>query len=84
MIPEKLKNTAITILEMYIQRVSTRKVSKVIQNICTKTYSKLFVSSLTKYLGKEVKLWRNNDLSIIKYPYLLVELVYIKSRENYR
>ncbi|NVF11416.1 transposase [Anaerococcus sp. AGMB00486] len=52
--------------------------------MCTKTYSKLFVLSLTKYLGKEVKLWRNNDLSIIKYPYLLVELVYIKLRENYR
>ncbi|MSS78302.1 hypothetical protein FYJ26_07800 [Anaerococcus sp. WCA-380-WT-2B] len=84
MIPEKLKNTAITILEMYIQRVSTRKASKVIENICTITYSKLFVSSLAKYLEKEVKLWRNNDLSIIKYPYLLVELVYIKSRENYR
>lgn len=71
-------------LEMYVQGVSTRKVSKVIENMCGKTYSKSFVSSLTKELDEEVNLWRNSDLSTIKYPHVIVDLVYIKVRENNR
>lgn len=71
-------------LEMYVHGVQVRKVSKVIENICGKTYSKSFVSSLTKELDEEVKLWRNSDLSMIKYPYIIVEVVYIKVRENNR
>ena len=69
-------------LEMYVQGVSTRKVSKVIETLCGKTYSKSFVSSLTKEIDQVVKQWRNSDLSTIKYPYLLVDIVYIKVREN--
>lgn len=42
-------------LEMYVQGVSTRKVSKVIENLCGKTYSKSFVSSLTKQLDAGLK-----------------------------
>ena len=52
--------------------------------MCGKTYSKSFVSSLTKELDEEVKLWRNSDLITIKYPYLIVDVVYIKVRENNR
>lgn len=73
-----------TMLEMYVQGVQVRKVSKVIENMCGKTYSKSFVSSLTKELDEEVKLWRNSDLSTIKYPYIMVDVVYIKVRENNR
>ena len=73
-----------TMLEMYVKGVSTRKVSKVIENMCGKTYSKSFVSSLTKYLDEEVKLWRNSDLSATMYPYIMVDVVYIKVRENNR
>ena len=69
-------------LEMYVQGVSTRKVSKVIETLCGKTYSKSFVSSLTKEIDQEVKQWRNSDLSTIKYPYLLLDVVYIKVRET--
>ena len=52
--------------------------------MCGKTYSKSLVSSLTKDLDKEVKLWRNSDLSATKYPYIIVDVVYIKVRENNR
>ncbi len=50
--------------------------------MCGKIYSKSFVSSLTKELDEEVKLWRNSDLKELKYPYLLVDVVYIKVREE--
>ena len=52
--------------------------------MCGKTYSKSFVSSLTKELDEEVKLWRNSDLSSIKYPYVIVDVVYIKVNEDNR
>lgn len=57
-------------LEMYVQELSTRKVSKVIKNMYGKKYSKSFVLSLIKALDEEVKLWRNSDLSGSKYPYI--------------
>lgn len=78
------KTLLLTMLEMYVQGVSTRKVSKVIENLCGKNYSKSFVSTLTKNLDEEVKIWRNRDLSNLKYPYLLVDVIYIKVRENHR
>ena len=60
-----------TMLEMYVQGLSTRKISKIIENMCGKSYSKSFVSSLTKELDEEVKLWRNSNLSNNKYPYIM-------------
>lgn len=74
------KALLLTMLEMYIKGVSTRKVSKVIENMYEKTYSRSFVSSLTKKLDQEVNLWRDSNLSTIKYPYLLVDVAYIKIR----
>lgn len=71
-------------LEMYVRWVPTKKASKIIETLCGKTYSKSFVSSLSKELDQEVKQWRNSDLSTIKYPYLLVDVIYIKVRENRR
>lgn len=69
---------------MYVQGVSTRKVSKEIENMCGKIYSKSFVPSLTKKLDEEVKLCWNTDLSTIKYPYIIIDVVYIKVRESNR
>lgn len=69
-----------TMLKMYVQGVSTRKVLKVIENMCGKTHSKSFVLSLTKELDEKVKLWRNSDLGTIKYPYVIVDVIYIKVR----
>lgn len=69
-------------LEMYVQGVSTRKISKVIENMCGKTYSKSFVSSLTKELDEGINLWRNSDLSRVKYPYIIVDVVYIKIKTS--
>ena len=73
-----------TMLKMYVQGVSTRKVTKVMEELCGQTYSKSFVSSLTKQLDEDVNKWRNRDISIIKYPYLLVDIAYIKVKENRR
>ena len=42
-------------LEMYVSGVSTRKVSKVVEQLCGKSVSKSFISSLTKELDPMVR-----------------------------
>ena len=73
-----------TMLEMYIQGVSTRKVSKIVEDLCGKKVSKSFVSSLTKELDSMVHAWQYAPLAETNYPYLIVDVVYIKVRENHR
>lgn len=73
-----------SMIEMYVSGVSTRKVSKIVEELCGKTVSKSFVSSLTVQLDPLVKEWKNHSLSGTKYPYLMVDVVYIKVREDHR
>ena len=71
-------------LEMYISGVSTHKVSKIVEELCGKSISKTFVSSLTEQLDPMVKEWQNRSLSDEKDPYLMTDVVYIKIREDNR
>lgn len=71
-------------LEMYVSGVSTRKVTNIVEELCGKKVSKSFVSSLTKELDQMVEEWRNSSLSNHLYPYLMVDVLYIKVRENLR
>ena len=73
-----------SMLEMYVSGVSTRKVSKVVEQLCGKTVSKSFVSSLTKELDPMVRKWQNRPLSATQHPYIMTDVVYIKVRENHR
>ena len=68
-------------LEMYVQDVSTRKVAKVVEELCGTSVSKWFVSSLTQDLDEIVKAFLNRPLEH-KYPFLLSDVLYIKVREN--
>jgi transposase-like protein len=71
-----------SMLEMYIAGVSTRKVSRIVEELCGKSVSKSFVSSLTSQLDPLVKEWQERDLSNKKYPYLMTDVIYIDVREN--
>ena len=73
-----------SILEMYISGVSTRKVTKVVEELCGKSVSKSFVSSLTKKLDEMVEQWRTSSLAEERYLYLMSDVLYIKVRENHR
>ena len=72
-----------SMLEMYVSGVSTRKVSKVVEQLCGKSVSKSFVSSLTKELDPMVRKWQNRSLSATQFPYIMTDVVYIKVRENH-
>ncbi len=73
-----------SMLEMYVSGVSTRKVTNIIEELCGKSVSKSFVSSLTKELDGIVETWRNSSLEETCYLYLMVDVLFIKVRENHR
>lgn len=73
-----------SMLEMYISGVSTRKVSQIVEELCSKSVSKSFVSSLTAQLDPMVSEWQNRSLSDRSFPYVMTDVIYIKIRENHR
>lgn len=74
----------LSMIEMVIQGVSTRKVTKIVEELTGETVSASFVSSLTKKLDPIVKDWANRTLSHQAYPFLYVDAMYIKVREARR
>ncbi|MBU9710403.1 IS256 family transposase, partial [Bacillus tamaricis] len=74
----------LSMIEMVINGISTRKVTRVVEELCGKSVSKSFVSSLTKSLDPIVQEWRNRPLNTLYYPYVYVDAMYIKVRENDR
>jgi len=78
------KSLLISMVEMYISGVSTRNVSKIVEELCGKSVSKSFISTLTKELDPMVKEWQHRSLKDTKYPYVMTDVLYIKIRENKR
>lgn len=68
--------------EMVINGVSTRKVAKVVEEICGKAYSKSTASELCKDLDKQVEAFRKRALG--RYPFVTVDATYFKVREEHR
>ena len=72
------------LVEMVIQGVSTRKVSAVVEELCGESVSKSSVSALCQQLDPHVSAWRNRDLSQTAYPFVIVDALVIRVRENGR
>ena len=69
-------------VEMVINGVSTRKVDHIVQELCGSSISKSQVSELCKMLDPIVAEWRNRPIDTQAYPFLLVDAVVVKSREQ--
>jgi putative transposase len=74
----------LTMLEMVVNGVSTRKVKNIVQQLCGESVSKSFVSSLTEKLDPVVNAWANRPLNTKYYPYIYADAMYIKVREHNR
>jgi putative transposase len=66
----------VTLLEMYVQGVSTRKVAAITEHLCGTSFSKSQVSALTGRLDAEVTAWRERSLTAASYPSLSVDARY--------
>lgn len=71
-------------MEMVVQGVSTRKVTQVVEKVCGKSVSKSMISKLMERLDPELKGWAERDLSGKQYPFLFVDAMYVKVREDRR
>ncbi len=66
------------IAEMYIQGVSTRRVTKIVEELCGLEITSTQVSRLTAELDEEFEAWRNRELPEI--AYLILDATYLKVR----
>lgn len=73
----------VTMAEMEVNGVSTRKVSRVMETLCGKSYSKSTVSAACAELDKTVKEFRERSLTC-EYPFLTIDATYFKVREGGR
>jgi len=73
----------LSLMEMVIQGVSTRKVTKITEELCGADFSKSTVSDLCKELDPVVQAWNSRPLSKA-YPFVLVDAIYVKVREEGR
>jgi len=69
---ERALTTALA--EMYVQGVSTRKVSKIVEELCGRAVSSSTVSRLAAQLDEELARWRERPLGEI--PYLVLDARY--------
>ena len=74
----------LSMLEMVINGVSTRKVTHIVEQLCGENISKSFVSSLTQKLDPIVNDWSKRPLNVMYFPYVFVDAMYIKVREHHR
>jgi putative transposase len=65
----------LTLMEMYLQGVSTRKVAAITEQLCGTSFAKSQVSALTGRLDAELAAWRERPLPA-SYPYLSVDARY--------
>lgn len=66
------------IAEMYLQGVSTRRVTQVMEKMCGLSVSSTQVSNLTAELDETFELWRNRALPEI--AHMIIDATYIKVR----
>ena len=69
----------LSLMEMVIQGVSTRKVSQITETLCGTSFSKSTVSALCQRLDPVVTRFRQRPLGA--YPFVIVDAMYVKARE---
>ena len=72
----------LTLAEMYVQGVSTRKVATVVEQLCGSEVSSSQVSQAAALLDEKLEAWRNSELGEI--VYLLLDARYEKVRQDGR
>jgi len=86
------KALILTLQEMYLDGVSTRKTKKITEKLCGTSFSKDQVSRLVGKLDEQLEDWRERSLddddndkgSGVSFPYLIIDATYEKVRENGR
>jgi putative transposase len=70
----------LTLAEMYVQGVSTRKVTAIVEQLCGSSVSSSVVSQAAKLLDETLEAWRNGPLG--EFPYVFLDARYEKVRQS--
>jgi putative transposase len=70
----------LALAEMYVQGVSTRKVSAIVEQLCGTTVSSSQVSQCAAKLDTQLQAWRSRPLAA--FPYLMLDARYEKVRHG--
>ena len=73
----------LSMMEMVVNGVSTRKVENITEELCGKKFSKSTVSALCEKLDPVVKAFQTRPLEN-HYPFLMVDALYLKVRVGHR
>lgn len=65
-----------SLMEMYVQGVSTRKVAQITETLCGTRFSKSQVSALAERLDTDLAAWRERPLTAPSYPHVWVDARY--------
>ena len=74
----------LALMEMVVQGVSTRRVSKITEELCGASFSKSTVSRLCMGLDARVRAFNERRLDGERYPFVLVDAMFIKCRQGDR
>jgi len=74
----------LALMEMVVNVVSTRKVTQITEELCGTHFSKSTVSDLCKRLDPIVEAWNYRPLSDRRFPFVLVDALSLKVREDGR
>jgi putative transposase len=72
----------LALMEMYLQGVSTRKVTKITEELCGVSFSKSTVSQLATELDTRVNAFRTRKLDNSTYPFLIVDALFVDVHNN--
>ena len=74
----------LALMEMVVNGVSTRKVAEITEELCGTRISKSLVSDLCRRLDPLINAWKNRSLKDNQYPFLIVDALIIRIREDHR
>ncbi|MDN5345973.1 MAG: putative transposase [Petrotoga sp.] len=74
----------LALMEMVVNGVSTRKVAEITEELCGTRISKSLVSELCRRLDPVINAWKERPLKDNKYPFLIVDALIIRVREENR
>jgi transposase-like protein len=72
----------LALTEMYIQGISTREVTQVVEALCGTSVSASDISLLTRKLDTELAAWCARSLAEERYLYLIIDAHYEKVRRE--
>lgn len=74
------KALKVALAEMYVQGVSTRRVSAVLESLCGTSISSMSVSRASAELDEVLGRWRTRPLGV--FPFLQCDAIWVKIRQN--